>query len=136
MLPSLLEVLSRNKHHEYPQNIFEASTLFYEGNSETNITEKCWLGITLCNQNVNFTSIKQILDYLMSTLGIEYKITEKNPYGSHVPTFIEGRTAYVTVKGKMVAWLGEVHPQVLSNFGLELPVASLELNLSQLFELL
>ncbi|HLD15185.1 MAG TPA: phenylalanine--tRNA ligase subunit beta [Candidatus Nanoarchaeia archaeon] len=136
MIPSLLDVLSRNKHHEYPQNIFEASTVFYEGNTETKIEEKCWLSVVLCNQNSNFTSIKQVLDYLMSTLGIEYEITEKNPYGSHIPSFIEGRTAYIKVKGKLVAWIGEIHPQVLSNFGLEMPVAAFELNLSQLFELI
>ncbi|MEK6904532.1 MAG: phenylalanine--tRNA ligase subunit beta [Nanoarchaeota archaeon] len=135
MISSLLEVLSRNKHNEYPQNIFEASEVFYKGKTETGVEEKCRLGIALSSRDVTFTNIKQVFDYLMNSLNIKYEITERSPYGGHLTSLIEGRTAWVKAKGKPVAFLGEVHPQVLSNFGLELPVSVIELNISDLFEL-
>ena len=48
----------------------------------------------------------------------------------------EERVGRAIVKGRKVAYLGEVHPQVLENWGLEMPVAALELNLSELFEII
>ena len=40
------------------------------------------------------------------------------------------------MKGRKIAYLGEINPKVLENWNLEMPVAALELNLSELFELL
>ena len=51
-------------------------------------------------------------------------------------SFIDGRCGRAIVKGKKVAYLGEILPIVLSNWGLEMPVVALELNLSELFEIL
>ena len=39
------------------------------------------------------------------------------------------------LKGKKVAYLGEISPVVLTNWNLEMPVAALELNLSEMFEI-
>ncbi len=51
-------------------------------------------------------------------------------------SFVEGRCGRAIVKGKKVAYLGEIHPQVLENWGLEMPVSAMELNLTELFDLL
>jgi phenylalanyl-tRNA synthetase beta subunit len=40
------------------------------------------------------------------------------------------------VHGKKVAYLGELHPKVISNFELNVPVVGLELNLTDLFEVI
>ena len=121
LLPNLLQILEENKHHEYPQNLFTLGKTFKE-------TEQEKLAITLCNSNINFTSIKQVLDYLMRMLDLEYEIQD-----CKYPTFIEGRTGKIIVNKKCIGFLGEIHPQVLQNFSLEFPVAALELNLSKLF---
>ena len=60
---------------------------------------------------------------------MKYKIEEEE-HGS----FISGRVGRAIVNGRKVAYLGEISPQVLSNFGLEMPVCAFELNLSELFE--
>ena len=80
MLPSLLETIKNNKHHEYPQKIFELGKVFendekYE-QSETQIAETEKLCISLCSDTANFTEIKQILDYLMRMLDIKYEIKQ------------------------------------------------------------
>jgi len=128
LTPSLLEVLKNNKHNEYPQNIFEISTIFKTGTSETHTQENERLCILLHDKNTNFTVIKQILDYLFSSLNLKYSINE-----TEHPSFIPGRVARISHNNKEIAYIGEIHPSVLKNFGLELPVAALELNLTELF---
>lgn len=132
LTPSLLQVLSENKHNEYPQNIFDIGVVFKQGSStETNVEEATRLCVLLCHDKVDFTEIKQVLDYLMNALGLAYSI-EDTEHGS----FISGRVGRVSVNGKKVAYIGELHPQVLTNFELDMPVAALELNLSDLFSII
>jgi phenylalanyl-tRNA synthetase beta chain len=49
------------------------------------------------------------------------------------PTFVPGRAALFTVNGKSIGILGEVHPEVLTNFGLTHPVALAEITLQRVF---
>jgi phenylalanyl-tRNA synthetase beta chain len=48
------------------------------------------------------------------------------------PTFLKGRTAKVDFTGGLQGYLGEVHPQVLNNFGLSYPVALCEITLAKI----
>lgn len=122
--PCLLEVFNHNKHHEYPQNIFNIGAIFKEG-------EYSRLGVALCNEDADFTKIKQVFDYLFNALNLEYKIEE-----SDHPSYIKGRCGRIIVKDKKVAYIGEISPEVLSNWELTMPVSSFELNLSELFTLI
>ena len=123
MIPSLLDVLRGNKHYEFPQKIFEAGNVFVP-------EEKVRLGLLLTNPNASYTEVRQILDSLFNSLGVEGKV--KN--AKH-ESFIPGRVGRISVKGKEVGYIGEIHPSVLKNFDLENPVVGFELNLSELFNL-
>lgn len=127
MLPSLLETFQSNKHHEYPQKIFDMGTVFSKGRSETGVVEDINLGVALCDSSVDYTAAKQILDYLMRMIDVEYEIDEVDH-----PSFIDGRVGKILVNKKEVGVIGEVHPAVLNNFKLEMPVVAFELNLKQL----
>jgi len=129
-LVSALKVLSENTDKEYPQRIFEMGGIFEsDEKEETKIKEKENLAITLTNSN--FTEIKQILDYLASQLSFEYSIKS----AVH-PSFIEGRAGSIIIDNKEIGIIGEISPQVLSNFNLEVPVAALELNIDSLLDFL
>jgi phenylalanyl-tRNA synthetase beta chain len=123
MIPSLLDVLRGNKHYEFPQKIFEAGNVFVP-------EEKVRLGLLLTNPNASYTEVRQILDSLFNSLGVEGRV--KN--AKH-DSFISGRVGRVIVKGKKIGYIGELHPSVLKNFDLENPVVGFELNLSELFKL-
>ncbi len=131
VIPSLMNVLNKNLNKEYPQDIYGVGTTFKKGDSETGIIENDRLAVTLCNEKVNFTSIKQVFDFLMRMLDIEYKIEDTE----HL-SFIPGRVGRVIVNEKEVAYVGEIHPLVLENWQLVNPVAAFELNLSELFGLI
>lgn len=130
--PSLLQILSENKHNEYPQNLFGFGDVFkYDSKEESGVSEDCRLSVVLCHSSSNFTEIKQVLDVLAKSLDFSYKIKEVN-HGSFIP----GRVGRVSVNNKDVAYIGEVHPQVLENFELEVPVVALEINLSEVLKII
>ena len=129
LIPILLEVLSKNKHVEHPQKIFEQGLVTKKDNSGKIFDCESFAVLT-CHKKAGYTEVRQILDYMLNTLHVEYVIDEK----SH-SSFIPGRVASATVHGKEIAVLGELHPAVLKNFGLEMPVAALELDVGLLFEL-
>lgn len=125
ILPNLMEVFSKNKHVEFPQRIFEEGIVNIRKNDE--IIEHNRIAIASSHDEANYTEMRQVLDYIMKCFGLHCDIEEAE-HGS----FIEGRCGRAIVKGKKIAYLGEISPAVLENWNLEMPVAALELNLSEL----
>ncbi len=125
LLPNLLQVLQANKHHEYPQKIFEAGTVF-SGKGEA-----VHVAVALSHAHANFTEIKQIADALSAGVALpaSYKELDRE-------FFAPGRAAVLLCKRKVVGHLGEIHPAVLERFGLDMPVVALELDARTLFQLL
>ncbi len=126
IIPSLMNILSKNKHVDYPQRIFEEGIVSVKKGENAAEYERI-AGVT-AHRGANFTEVRQIIDYMLRMFGLNYEIKEI----SH-DSFIRGRVGRVSVNGVEVAYLGEINPQVLVNFGLELPVAGFELNLTELF---
>jgi phenylalanyl-tRNA synthetase beta chain len=130
ILPSLMQIYKENKHNEYPQNIFCSGQIFlHNAEKETTVEESVNLAVALTHNGTNFTEIKQILESLIQALGVEYKVEELN-HGS----FISGRTGKIIINKKEIGFIGEVHPQVLENFELELPISAFEINLLELYK--
>jgi len=127
ILPNLMEVFSKNKHVEFPQKIFESGLINTRKGED--ISEYYRIAIAVSHEHTNYTEIRQVLDYIMKCFGLKYDIEE-----AEHNSFIEGRCGRAVVKGNKIAYLGEVNPAVLENWGLEMPVAALELNLTELFE--
>ena len=74
-----------------------------------------------------------MLEYLSKMLDIKFEIYKTNIFE---PCFIEGRVAEVKFNGKTLGYFGEVHPKILKNFKIKMPVALLEINLEELFNLI
>lgn len=130
--PSLLKILSENRHHDYPQKIFEAGVCFEKDNSsETNTKEFYRLALLSTGKDAGFTEAKQALDYLMDAFDLKYEIEE-----TEHSSFVEGRVGRVIVNGKKLAYIGEIHPQVLQNWNLEMPVAGFEININELLDII
>ena len=86
IIPSLLEILKNNKHHEYPQRIFDIGSIFKKDPSEEAKTAEAErLGVMSCHLKADFTEARQILDFLFRALGLGYKVVE-----TEHPSFIEG----------------------------------------------
>lgn len=129
MLPSLMDILVKNKHNDFPQKIFEIGSLFSEKDGKIKEFER--LGVLISHSKANFSEIKQVLEVLGSNLGLEFDIEDV----IH-KSFIKGRVGRVSVNKVNVAYIGEIHPSVINNFELEMPVVGIELNVSELFKLI
>jgi len=130
LIPSVVEVFANNKHHEYPQKIFTIGNIFIKDNTkETNIDEMDCISGGIASEKADYTQIRQVVDYLLNSLGIEYKVEET----TH-SSFIKGRVAKIIVNGKDVAHVGELSPPVLNNWDLEVPVAIFGINLKILYD--
>ena len=129
VLPNLMEVFSKNKHVTFPQKIFEEGLVNVRKGEK--IEEFHRIAIAVSHEDANYTEARQVLDYIMKCFGLTYDIEEAEHY-----SFIEGRVGRAIVKGKKVAYLGEINTMVLENWNLEMPVAAIELNLSELFEII
>ncbi len=123
--PEMLGFLSKNKDTEYPQCLFEVGrVLRLDEKSETGVREPTRLCVALADAKANFTHIKSVLDALAKQLGFTYTLkAEKDA------AFAEGRSATIYRDGKCGGVLGEVGEKVRGNFGLETPVALLEIEL-------
>ncbi len=130
IMPSLMKNLSENQHYEYPQNIFELGRIFVPGDTETGVMEVEHLTVMLCHDKTDFTEIRQVLDTLMKALGLECAVKESE----HLP-FIPGRSGDITINGKKIGVIGELHPQVIINWQLLMPVVCFEMNLGELCKL-
>jgi phenylalanyl-tRNA synthetase beta chain len=134
LIPSLLKNLADNQHNEYPQNIFEIGRTFSKEKdfkSDTGIKETEHLALLLCHDQADFTEIRQIVDALISSLGLPLSVKES----SH-PSFIPGRLGDLYVNEQKIGIIGELHPQVIVNWNLSLPVVGAEIDLENVYSLL
>lgn len=137
LIISLLNSLRNNKHHEYPQNFFETDTIFTKDEDcETRIREDAILGGVFCSEKADFTIAKQHLDGLFKSLDIKYEVEKAN-----TPYLIPGRSARIIVEGnnkekKDIGIIGEIHPETLTAFELEVPASFFEVNIDYLNELI
>lgn len=122
-----LKNFSENIDSEYPQNIFETGKVFSEESSK--IIEKEHLSIGLAPGN--FTDLKKILKYLFEMLGIELIVKEPEEEINH---FVSGRVAEIFIAEKSIGYLGEIHPKILKNWKIKMPISLLEISLEEIFE--
>ncbi len=130
LIPGLLQTLSSSRGRGYPQRIFEVGDVaIIDYNMDNCVREERHLAAAIAHPKATLVDALVSLNALMRTLGIQASYEE-----SKHPSFIEGRFGNVLVDGEVIGFVGEVHPLVLSNFKLEVPVAAFEIDLSKLFE--
>ncbi len=119
----LLKIFSENVDIEYPQKIFESGIVFDELKENQNLAVAVSPG--------NFTESKQILEYLSKMLDIKINVRKPSQIPKH---FIEGRTAEIILENKAIGYIGEIHPSILKNWHIKMPVAIFEISLQEIFE--
>lgn len=131
LLTNQLQVLSDNSDSSYPQKIFEIGTVFEkDDSSNTGVKETEHLAISLIDESVNFTELKQVLDYLFKMLDIKYKIENDDEH----PAYINGRAGIIRIDGKVIGHIGEICPRVLNNWKIKMPIVALEIDISFLLK--
>ncbi len=131
ILPSLLELLTKNKHNDYPQKIFEiGDAVVLDDAHETNTRDRRMLAAAITSSEVNYEQISSCVDALLKNLSVNYELKK-----AEHPSFVEGRCAAIIVDKLQIGLVGEIHPQVLQNWGFEMPVVAFEIYLDEIFEM-
>jgi phenylalanyl-tRNA synthetase beta chain len=115
LIPSLLKILSENRHHPLPQQIFELGIVVK--NSKNNTT----LAFVKIDAKASFTECKSLVEAIMRDTGTKYTIEDYDH-----PGFVKGRCASVIFKNKNIGFFGELHPKTITGFELEHPVIAFE----------
>jgi len=127
-LPSLVMLLERNTHNAYPQDVAEVGFVAERDDAaNTNVAERRHVAGAVARRDASYEAAKGRLQAVCDDFGAELA----TPRAEH-PSFIDGRTAAVEVDGEEVGVIGEVHPAVLVEHDLEVPVAAFEFDLDAL----
>ena len=132
LLLSHLDVLGRNTRHGYPQRFAEVAPVVVRApGSECGGETRLRAGFVIAAEGAGFAEAASTVDYLLRALDVG---SVREP--AELPGTIPGRAAKVRVAGETVAELGEVHPRLLSELGVPVPVAWAEVDLTSLGPLL
>lgn len=131
MIPNLLEVEASSSKARYPHKIFElGEVVIYNPDENLGAKTLLKLAASISHALANFSELHSYLDFLFSQLGLLYNFNPVNH-----PSFIEGRVGEILVNDKKLGIIGEIHPQVLENWGIKTPLSLFELDINALYEI-
>ncbi len=130
VLPSMLEILSRNyQYRNADVKLYELGRSYFpkaDGLAE----EKKVLSLGCYGKNTNFFTLKSVVETIFQNLRItelEYLPEKENP------SYHGGRCAKVLLQGEVIAVLGQIHPLVGKEYGVDEALYCAELFLPQIF---
>jgi phenylalanyl-tRNA synthetase beta chain len=125
ILPNLLSSESVSAHATYPHRIFEVGkTVLRDADENEGSRTYNTVGFLLADREAGFNEVDAHALALFYYLSLEPRLSPVED-----PRFIPGRAADISVNGRSVGIMGEIHPEVLSNWGIETPCAAVELRL-------
>ncbi len=124
ILPGLIRFASLNKHNEYPQKIFESGECVIRDGNE--VITRTSVAVLLAGVNETFETIQSILDTLTRLIGTKYKL---KPITNNF--YLDGRSAEISINNIIVGHIGEIHPEILEKYGLEVPMSGMEIFLDK-----
>ena len=129
ILPSLMDILQRNKPYNYPQKIFEVALETHLDSSSDTATRDDWkFCYTEAGPETNYNSARAILSTIELNFGILFTI--KKPE-KDIPYLIPGRSGEIFFHNKKIGFLGEIHPKVLTNWEMTVPVCCVEIRIKE-----
>ncbi len=127
LTPSILETISINLAEKYPLKVFEIGYVI-----EKDLREKWKLCVAIGDYKVNYMDIKSVVDTLFKLLGINNKV---DFIEIDEEFLIKGRAAKIIANGKNIGFLGEIHPEILLNFKIDIPIAISEIYLEEVMNI-
>ena len=132
-LPSMLEILGRNNaYHNKNVKLYELAKIYLPVEGEKLPQEPKMLLLGTYGEGTSFFTLKGQLEAVFQGLRLKkssYRAVTDNP------SYHPGRCAAVSVDGVEVGVIGQVHPIVAKNYGMDVEVYCAEINFTKLFEL-
>lgn len=133
-IPSMMQILATNANKKN-QNVklFDISRNYRNLNNEVENGEvpeqENILTLGMYGDDVDFYTLKGLIENVLEAVSVNrYDIIKETENGSYHP----GRCANITVGKDVIATIGEVHPAVLENYGIEKRVYLAEVNVTKI----
>ena len=131
-LPSMLDILSRNSaYHNKAAKLYELAKIYLPQENGLPAEPKI-LVLGTYGAGETFFTLKGELEAIFTGLRIQkatYTAVANNP------SYHPGRCAKVTISGVDVGYLGQIHPLVAANYGMDAEVYCAEIDFDKLFAL-
>lgn len=131
MIPNMLDIVYTNMSRKNPEFAgFECGHVFVpsEEGLPSELNHMC---MAMYGKGVDFFVLKGAVEKVLERAGMkEYEIIPEKEN----TTFHPGRCAKIVCNGTLVGYLGEVHPDVLENYGLTQRVYVCEIDTDVVFE--
>ena len=133
-LPSMLEILSRNNaYHNKSVKLYELAKIYLPVEGQVLPEEPKMLLLGTYGAGETFFTLKGELEAVFKGLRVKkasYAAVKDNP------SYHPGRCAKVTIDGVDVGVIGQVHPLVAKNYGIDVDVYCAEINFTAVMGLL
>ena len=126
ILPSLLNLLSANRHHELPQKVHELGTVVRDSRNASRVAWAC------AEVGGGFSAAKGIASSLLRDLGADLKKVKWISISEKEGPWIKGRGAKIILNGLELGQIGEIDPNISFQFGLRAPIQAGEFNVDAL----
>ena len=129
-LPSMMEILSRNNaYHNKSVKLYEIAKIYLPVEGQPLPEEPKMLVLGTYGANETFFTLKGELEAVFAGLRLKKAAfrAEKNN-----PSYHPGRCAAVSIDGVDVGVMGQVHPLVAKNYGIDMDVYCAEINFTKL----
>ena len=129
-LPSMLEILSRNNaYHNKAAKLYEVAKVYLPVEGEKLPREPKMLMFGTYGSGETFFTLKGELEAIFAGLRlkkVDYTAEKNNP------SYHPGRCAKLSVDGADIGVMGQVHPLVAKNYGMDCEIYCAELNFSEM----
>ena len=130
VLPSMLEILSRNNaYHNKAAKLYEIAKVYLPQPGEKLPREPKMLMFGTYGTKETFFTLKGELEAIFA--GLRMKKVEYTAE-KHNPSYHPGRCAALSVEGVSIGVMGQVHPLVARNYGMDGEIYCAELNFSEM----
>ena len=132
-LPSMLDILARNfNYHNKNVKLYELAKIYLPQEGQTLPEEPKMLVLGSFGAGESFFKMKGEVEAIMAGLRLPkatYTAVKDNP------SYHPGRCAAVSINGVHLGYMGQVHPLVAQNYGMDCEVYCAELSFAKMFEL-
>lgn len=130
VLPSMLEILTRNYNYRNKSAyLYELGRTYFE-REDGLADEPKILSLGLYGPNESFFTLKGAVETILESIRAE-KVTFETEQTN--PSYHPGRCAKVYVNGQEIGVLGQIHPLVAANYGVDTELFCAELKFDALF---
>ncbi|VDM08377.1 unnamed protein product [Wuchereria bancrofti] len=138
LLPGLLKALASNKDMPLPLRLFEIQDVVLKDlTADVGARNERRLCALYCSKSSGFEIIHGLLDRVMQLLGVKWT---KDGTGYYIaayddPTYLDGRCAEIVgPAGISLGRVGVLHPNVITAFGLALPISVMDITIEPFLE--